>query len=136
MRVATAACLVLAGLSFVQKDARLVPLEGEPFRAEVLSVDKEGVLRYRAGGEEKLDPRVDRARLREAAAEYKTALRLDPHYSLARVNYGAVLLDLGKLADAKKVLETATKRTPKLAGAWNNPCFSNAQRITLLYAPP
>jgi predicted Zn-dependent protease len=75
---------------------------------------------HSAGTGDKLDPRVDRARLREAAAEYRTALRLDPNYALARVNYGAVLLDLGKVADARKVLEMATKRNPKSAGAWNN----------------
>jgi predicted Zn-dependent protease len=75
---------------------------------------------HSAAGPEKLDPRVDRARLREAAAEYRMALKIDPAYALARVNYGAVLLDLGKVPDARKLLEAAVKKTPKLAGAWNN----------------
>ena len=69
---------------------------------------------------EKPDPRVDQRLLREAAAEYKTALRLDPSYMLARINYGALLLDLGKPEAARKELELATQRAPSSASAWNN----------------
>ena len=75
---------------------------------------------HSAGSGGKLDPRLDKARLKEAAAEYKTALRLDPSYTLARVNYGALLLDLGRAKDAQKVLEAATRKASKSAGAWNN----------------
>ena len=68
------------------------------------------------------DPRLDQALLREAAAEYKTALRLDPGYALARVNYGALLLDLGDVKNATRVLERAVQTAPGqgMAMAWNN----------------
>lgn len=69
---------------------------------------------------EKADPRIDQRLMKLAAAEYKTALRLDPTYALARVNYGALLLDLGQTKVAKKVLETAVKHDAKNARAWNN----------------
>jgi predicted Zn-dependent protease len=69
---------------------------------------------------ERPDPRIDIALLREAAAEYKTALRLDPRYALARVNLGALLLDLGDVDNAVKVLDGAVKAGPTDARAWNN----------------
>lgn len=67
-----------------------------------------------------LDPRLDRALLREAMAEYHTALRLDSQYTLARVNLGALLMDLADVKNATGVLERATKDTPGDARAWNN----------------
>jgi predicted Zn-dependent protease len=70
--------------------------------------------------DKKMDPRIDKRLLKQAAAEYKTALRLDPTYTLARVNYGALLVDLGQTKVARKVLEQAVKVAPKNAMAWNN----------------
>jgi predicted Zn-dependent protease len=75
---------------------------------------------HSSGPAPKPDPRIDQALLREAAAEYKTALRLDPGYALARVDYGALLLDLGDVKNATKVLERAVQAAPALAIAWNN----------------
>ncbi len=75
---------------------------------------------HSAGAASRPDPRIDQALLREAAAEYKTALRLDSSYALARVNYGALLLDLGDVKNATKVLERAVQTAPGLAVAWNN----------------
>ena len=77
---------------------------------------------HSTGPAKKPDPRIDQALLREAAAEYKTALRLDPEYALARVNYGALLLDLGDVKNATRVLERAVAGAAgaKLATAWNN----------------
>jgi predicted Zn-dependent protease len=75
---------------------------------------------HSAGPQAKPDPRIDQALLREAAAEYKTALRLDPEYALARANYGALLLDLGDVKNATRVLERAVQAAPALAIAWNN----------------
>jgi predicted Zn-dependent protease len=66
------------------------------------------------------DPRIDVALLREAAAEYRTALRLDPRYALARINLGALLLDLADVKAATQVLEAAVKGAPRDARAWNN----------------
>jgi predicted Zn-dependent protease len=66
------------------------------------------------------DPRVDHMLLREAAAEYRMALRLDPHYTLARIDYGALLMDLGDSKDATTVLERATRDAPRSGLAWNN----------------
>jgi predicted Zn-dependent protease len=66
------------------------------------------------------DPRIDKQLLREAAAEYKTTLRLDPSYTLARVNYAALLLDTGDVKGATQMLEKAVKAEPKNALAWNN----------------
>ncbi len=75
---------------------------------------------HSSGGAPKPDPRINQALLREAAAEYKTALRLDPSYTLARINYGALLLDLGDVKNATKMLERAVKTSPRNALAWNN----------------
>jgi tetratricopeptide (TPR) repeat protein len=75
-----------------------------------------------AAGAPRPDPRIDAALLREAAAGYKTALRLDPGYALARVNYGALLLDQGDVKNAIRVLERAVAAPAgqALALAWNN----------------
>lgn len=73
-----------------------------------------------SSGGAKPDPRIDQQLMREAAAEYKTALRLDPNYALARVNYGALLLDMGQVKPATQLLEAAVKREPRHAMAWNN----------------
>ena len=67
-----------------------------------------------------VDPRIDRQRLREAAAAYRTALRLDPGYVMARVDYAALLLDLGQNKEARALLETAVKHGPRNALAWTN----------------
>jgi predicted Zn-dependent protease len=77
---------------------------------------------HSTGPAKKPDPRIDQALLREAAAEYRTALRLDPDYALARVNYGALLLDLADVKNATTVLEraVASPAGAKLATAWNN----------------
>lgn len=75
---------------------------------------------HSGAGEQKPDPRIDQALMRQAAAEYKTALRIDPSYTLARVNYGALLLDMGQVKVATKILEAAVKKSPDNAQAWNN----------------
>jgi predicted Zn-dependent protease len=75
---------------------------------------------HSAGPAPRPDPRIDQALMREAAAEYRTALRLDPDYVLARVDYGAWLLDQGDVKNATKMLERAVQLAPRAAMAWNN----------------
>jgi Flp pilus assembly protein TadD len=52
-------------------------------------------------------------RHREAVAECREAIRLDPAYAAPRAVLGGSLLALGRVADATTALEAAVKRLPK-----------------------
>jgi predicted Zn-dependent protease len=65
-------------------------------------------------------PKVDEHLLREAIAEYQSALALDPGYVFAQVNLGAALDDLKDRKGARAALEKAVRLGPAAKEAWNN----------------
>jgi predicted Zn-dependent protease len=79
-------------------------------------------IELRAGGPEVggLKPKADERLLREAVAEYRAALALDPTYTHAQINLGAALDDLKDRKAARSTLEAAVRAAPQSKEAWNN----------------
>jgi predicted Zn-dependent protease len=67
-----------------------------------------------------LKPKADERLLREAIAEYRAALAIDPRYTHAQVNLGAALDDLKDKKGARTTLEAAVRSAPQSKEAWNN----------------
>jgi predicted Zn-dependent protease len=67
-----------------------------------------------------LKPKADERLLRDAVAEYRAALALDPRYTHAQVNLGAALEDLKDRKGARSTLEGAVRGAPQSKEAWNN----------------
>jgi predicted Zn-dependent protease len=67
-----------------------------------------------------LKPKADERLLRDAVAEYRAALAIDPRYTHAQVNLGAALDDLKDRKGARATLESAVRAAPHSKEAWNN----------------
>jgi predicted Zn-dependent protease len=67
-----------------------------------------------------LKPKADERLLRDAVAEYRAALAIDPRYTHAQVNLGAALDDLKDRKGARATLESAVRSAPQSKEAWNN----------------
>jgi predicted Zn-dependent protease len=79
-------------------------------------------IELRSGGPEVggLKPKADERLLRDAIAEYRAALQLDPTYTHAQINLGAALDDLKDRKAARTTLESAVRSAPQSKEAWNN----------------
>src|SRR5271170_5957317 len=62
----------------------------------------------------------DQGRLKEAIAEYRRAIDLDPHFYEAFSELGVALKDVGETSEALGAFRTAIELRPKSAPAWNN----------------
>jgi predicted Zn-dependent protease len=67
-----------------------------------------------------LRAKADERLLRDAVAEYRAALAIDPRYTHAQVNLGAALDDLKDRKAARATLESAVRAAPQSKEAWNN----------------
>lgn len=78
-------------------------------------------LRGAAGAVPGLKPaKIDQRLLRDAVAEYRSALQVDPTCVQAQVNLGAALDDLKDRKGARVVLEKVVRLAPGSKEAWNN----------------
>ena len=70
--------------------------------------------------------------IKNALAEYKTAIELDPATADFYNNLGIVYTNIGQLEEAMDEFETAIRLDPKLANTYNNLGIAHAKRVTLI----
>lgn len=80
----------------VDRDRRLVDADSHYFVAGILDGD---------GKDE------------QAIPEYELAIKLNPNYALSRLNYGRMLLEMGRLKQAARQLREAVRLDPRSAAA-------------------
>lgn len=85
-----------ANVPGVDRDRRLIDSDSHYFVAGILDGD---------------------GKKEQAIPEYETAIRLNPNYSLSRLNYGRMLLEMGRWDAAARQLRAAVRLEPRSAPA-------------------